>query len=73
MSVNLVVLGKVGQTSEHEGEVVHFVDGKEGQFSYSIDAGALLVWKADPAAATRVEVAYAPHAWIKVSGTRKDS
>ncbi|MFE2989664.1 hypothetical protein [Streptomyces sp. NPDC059262] len=72
MSVNLVVLGKAGQTSEHEGEVLHFVDDKEGQFSYSIDDGALLVWKADPTA-TRVEVAYAPHAWIKASGTRKDS
>ncbi|MFB7164975.1 hypothetical protein [Streptomyces sp. NPDC056242] len=73
MSVNLVVLGKEGQASEHEGEVLHFVDGEEGQFSYSIDDGALLVWKADPAAATRVEVAYAPQAWIKASGTRKDS
>lgn len=71
MTVKLVVLGKDGQASEEQGNELRFTDGEEGQYSYSIDGGALLVWKADRSNAASVEVAYAPASWIKVSGTRK--
>ncbi|MEV7196014.1 hypothetical protein AB0N81_30035 [Streptomyces sp. NPDC093510] len=71
MTVNLVVLGKDGQASEEQGEEIRFTDSEKGQYSYSIEGGALLVWKADRSNAALVEVAYAPHSWIKVSGARK--
>ncbi|WP_328846125.1 hypothetical protein [Streptomyces sp. NBC_00258] len=73
MAVEVVLVGTSGQTWEDEGEVRPFPDDGSEQYAYSVNpGGALLVWKFDrQAAPPEVEVAYAPHAWIKATGRHR--